>query len=614
MTRLDRALADIVGTPWKLGEELARLNETDPEFFPSVLKAVNSGERTPGLRYLVSWLLDTGVLVEILARRLDVNEGERLLRALLRIEPFVEVRLLRWLMKERDSDRLKSLGGSIEQVVMLIDRVSPGNRLLPLAVQLLRLDDQRIRSKSALMLAQRNGRAEWALRESDPRVRANAVEALWGKDSPRIRHLLREYARDSNNRVAGNALLALYRLHEAGAYEKIVGMSRDPREAHRATAAWMMGQSGDVRFLEALKELAKDPDERVRANAEASIVKVTPVEKGKLRRLELYVLQARTVGNRLRLWTAISGLEGAGVDVRVEAGPGRTLESQVRRLAAESVDLAFILPKRVYLPRDTAILLDAAVRQYYTSKRSADRGMVLRYGEGPALEEAAPGPLLGYHQGRGLSFDPVRAGRMSVRARAARYNEVQSSAFEPETANIAEAVNSALAAESRMQAAVNLVIVGGACGAPDSIQPAREPAQEAFVHAILTPGTTPAVRDYLAALVAASSGILLQAADWSEAPGLVAHLYQGLLSGYEILVSPEEDGNGEEQRASLTVSQDKALGTTIVILTRGSGEDWSCRNLVQTPPSASEPARPAGIAGMPAGGPPAGPRLSPAAK
>ena len=45
------------------------------------------------------------------------------------------------------------------------------------------------------------------LSESDPRVRANAIESMWGVDTPEARTLLNFAVSDANNRVAGNALL-----------------------------------------------------------------------------------------------------------------------------------------------------------------------------------------------------------------------------------------------------------------------------------------------------------------------------------------------------------------------------------------------------------------------
>mgnify|MGYP000424566935 CR=1 FL=1 len=574
VSRLERALAENAGAPSRLGEELTRLGGSDPEFVPSVLKVVREGERGAGLRYLAGWLLESGLLGELLAKRLESSEAEALLRGLMRIEPFFEVRLLRWLMKERESEAIRRLGPGLEQLVILIDRVSPGNRLLPLTVQLLRLEDGRIRSKSALMLAQRNGRAEWALKESDPRVRANAVEALWGKDTPKVRHLLREYSKDPNNRVSGNALLALHRLREAGAFDEIVRMSRHPQEAFRATAAWVMGQTGDPRFLAPLEALAKDPDERVRANAAASIPKVTPTAKVQYRRLEISILHARDAGSHLRLWAAVSGLEGEVLSVVAEAAPGERLEAQARRVAPEAVDVAFLLPKRCYLPAEAVGLLEAAVRKFYSSKREADRGMVLRYGDGPACAEAACASPAGYQRIRGLALEPPRTPGPPVRGRPARFNAVHSSAFEPEAPSLEEALRAALAAETRMQAAVNVVAVAGAHTGEFQL-PLPGSTQDAFVHVILAPGAPPGAREALAGLAEGSRGALLEASNWKEVPELMNTLRLGLIDGYEILLPG--DGSVAERRLKLSVSQPGARGETAAVLTRTGSGGWICR-------------------------------------
>ena len=80
--------------------------------------------------------------------------------------------------------------------------------------------------------------AERLLTKRDPRVRANAIEALWGSDSALARGLFREASRDVNNRVAGNALLGLYLLGDTSAVPQILKMAAQPDPLFRATAAW----------------------------------------------------------------------------------------------------------------------------------------------------------------------------------------------------------------------------------------------------------------------------------------------------------------------------------------------------------------------------------------
>ena len=107
--------------------------------------------------------------------------------------------------------------------------------------------------------------------DADPRIRANAVEGLWGIDDAESRSLLRIVAKDENNRVVGNALLGLYRSGDCEAITALVKMADGVPPNFRATAAWAMGESGDPRFRDALRVLAGADDAGVRKRAAASL-------------------------------------------------------------------------------------------------------------------------------------------------------------------------------------------------------------------------------------------------------------------------------------------------------------------------------------------------------
>ena len=81
---------------------------------------------------------------------------------------------------------------------------------------------------------------KWVLHEADPRVRANAIEALWWVDTPEARALLHLATNDSDNRVLGNALLGLYYLGDCAVLEQLIKLSADAPAGFRATAAWVL--------------------------------------------------------------------------------------------------------------------------------------------------------------------------------------------------------------------------------------------------------------------------------------------------------------------------------------------------------------------------------------
>ena len=112
------------------------------------------------------------------------------------------------------------------------------------------------------------------LGESDPRVRANAIESLWGVDTPEARALLSFAASDANNRAVGNALLGLYYLGEASMLADVVKLAGHESALFRTSAAWVMGETGDPRFTEALRRMISEPDPIVRKRAFAALVQI----------------------------------------------------------------------------------------------------------------------------------------------------------------------------------------------------------------------------------------------------------------------------------------------------------------------------------------------------
>lgn len=149
-----------------------------------------------------------------------------------------------------------------------------GPRLLPALAHLLQHPDPQIRSKVALLIGRRHESSrpvEHRREEADPRLRANAIEGLWGVDGEGVRRALWGTSRDAGSRTAGNALLGLHRLGETGVIDRILKMALHAQARFRATAAWVMGESADPRFLEPLGRMLADPERAVRTRAFRSL-------------------------------------------------------------------------------------------------------------------------------------------------------------------------------------------------------------------------------------------------------------------------------------------------------------------------------------------------------
>lgn len=136
--------------------------------------------------------------------------------------------------------------------------------------QAMRHCNPQVRSKAALVMGKEKRDAGWVrarLGDPDARVRANAVEALWGADGADAVEVFRKAAKDEEPRVVLNAVMGLYqaRLMESVWMLLDLAVSEDFRM--RRSACWVMGQTKDPRFLMALLGLARDKDASLRAAA-----------------------------------------------------------------------------------------------------------------------------------------------------------------------------------------------------------------------------------------------------------------------------------------------------------------------------------------------------------
>ena len=118
-----------------------------------------------------------------------------------------------------------------------------------------------------------------ALRDSDARVQANAVEALQelaGGDE-QTRRLLRIQLQNPNHRVRANAIVAMLAQGDARATDSLKAMLESPGAADRLSAIWVVGRLGLTNLAGALEVFAKeDPDWRVRRRASSLLTDPPP--------------------------------------------------------------------------------------------------------------------------------------------------------------------------------------------------------------------------------------------------------------------------------------------------------------------------------------------------
>ena len=208
---------------------------------------------------------------------LDKEPSIALAQRIAEIEPRLDTKLVT-LLPGRGTENCDGPKGLVaERALEVLETISVSGRLVPMLAHLTGHPNPRLRAKISKLVGRtvRNSRAlEERLNEVDPRVRANAVESLWGEKEPWVSRLLWKATHDVDNRVAGNALFALYDLPDEKVIPHIVNMGEHPKPLFRSTAAWTMGRTGDPQFLPVLDKLTRDLYAFVRKNARKAIMQI----------------------------------------------------------------------------------------------------------------------------------------------------------------------------------------------------------------------------------------------------------------------------------------------------------------------------------------------------
>jgi HEAT repeats len=244
--------------------------------YSCAIEILKSTGDSRGAQYLIALIVANGMLLQALCEpSLSKDQALAIARSAVRVDPMADALLARKL-----ADSAVGQGEAISdpaRIIEILSEIADPQRVLPSLMRLLRVPNPYLRSKVVKLIGKGSKSVKWVrakLAETDPRVRANAVEALWGVDSMEARALLHFAAGDASNRVIGNALLGLYYLGDPAALDEMVKLSTHESNLFRATAAWVMGQTGDVRFSDIVRRLLLEPEAVVRKRALAALGRI----------------------------------------------------------------------------------------------------------------------------------------------------------------------------------------------------------------------------------------------------------------------------------------------------------------------------------------------------
>lgn len=355
------------------------LEDQPDAFLKNAVRLLLKQPENHGTRYILGLLAERGLLLRVLCMPGFTSEQAlAMARAAIGAAPAADRVLARGF-----ADLIEEPGaaGDLDNVTRLMEiliEVCDSARIFPSLVRLLRHPNPHLRSKAVLVLGRHSRSTQWVrhrLDDADPRIRANALEALWNVDTPQAQELLLGLIHDDNNRVAGNALLGLYRLGQPVAITEIFAMAEHESPIFRATAAWAMGETGDPRFMEALAGLLRESDAMVRKRAFAALGQVrTAAAKSGSAACRLAARCVEASPALVRVVLAVTGQNAYAApsvlptQILVTDGSRHVVAYRVtERALPETISVAFLLPAQ----RERARWRDAALA-CLPWKRSSD--------------------------------------------------------------------------------------------------------------------------------------------------------------------------------------------------------------------------------------------------
>ncbi len=268
----------------KFGVFFRRIRETYPrEVTLACLRYLAARDPDPAGKQMLAWLSTGDAYFSVLfdPDLLPLAEAKRSVAVLKNADRQFFTKLLHLAVENPQGDaRL------MHRALDLLHTPGDNSVLIPWLRALTRHEDRRIRSKAIKIFGELTCnkdshasanttvdylRARMRSEPDDPRVRANAIEALWGVQSPEAVSFFRAALSDTHHRVIANALVGLY-YHEAEAtLEEMKKLASHSSPLFRAAIAWAFGRIQDPRGAASLQALTEDPDTMVRDRAVASL-------------------------------------------------------------------------------------------------------------------------------------------------------------------------------------------------------------------------------------------------------------------------------------------------------------------------------------------------------
>ncbi len=272
-------LRDFDDNPVRAGRELRSALRTDGSaFLAALLNETVFAGNDRGFRFAIDLLVSSDMVIPAIATPSSTTfvQALRLTRYMLEIDGNFLNALLTGLMTRQDLDDPAC-------TVRVLDLIGECATHLANWRSLIRIHsdgDAAIKARCAALLARYRFRDEAGIerfRRSEPRIRANIIQTLWGVPQNQASAILEVAVQDENNRVAGNACLALYNSGDTRALVHLAEMLSSPEPRKKITAAWVIGQCRDGRFARPLLEALRGDLPALRKRSITSLARLEPI-------------------------------------------------------------------------------------------------------------------------------------------------------------------------------------------------------------------------------------------------------------------------------------------------------------------------------------------------
>lgn len=316
------------------------------------------------------------------------------------------------------------------RIMDLLAAIGATSKLLYFQAELTSHSDPIVRSKAALLIPKCSNNTAWVgrlLADSDPRVQANAIEALWSLDATPCRQLLIASSKSRHHRVAANAAVGLYRLGDVAGIPLIFELARSTESPSRAAGFWAMATTRDPRFLPFLSAQYErcSPDDR-----SAILRAMTCIRRSKETKpesLEIRIFDAAVAPNSKRSvsFSALAADDQSLSSLRqteVCIWEGQSLIEEyaiATRRHAPMLLVGFVLPRLVSNADAYTVAVVEAFHRSIRYRRAGDLWRVDRYAIGEAQNGGAIAQEIAAH-----GYDPAIVGP-TVKVRRGFLNDSQ---------------------------------------------------------------------------------------------------------------------------------------------------------------------------------------------